>query len=408
LRRLVRAIDNNIDLVILHSGDKASFLMAIGVEDEFVAEKVSGDLLESFQYWLDKRSDWAVGWIAYDVKNGIEKVNTNAPQFAALPVLSFFRPFVVLRASEKGIEFVKGDINHPLMPSIEHLTDVPFSENKPEIGITMTPRMNREAYIQAIQRIKQHIQLGDIYEVNYCQEFYADKRLSDPFETWIKLYKRTEAPHAAFVRRGNQSIVCASPERYLKREGSKIISQPIKGTTKRGRTEEEDLDLRAQLLSSKKDRAENVMIVDLVRNDLSKSAIENSVKVTELLGVHSFKTVHHLISTIQSEVPEETSFTQLIRDTFPMGSMTGAPKIRAMEIADQNECSARGVYSGTIGYIDPGGNFDLNVVIRSLIYNAALPYLSCHVGGAITALSDPELEYEECLLKAAAVLKALE
>jgi para-aminobenzoate synthetase component I len=407
LRKLVGIMDGNPDLAVLHAGDRSSFIVAIGVEDEFVAGEVSEYLLESFQNWLDKKSDWAFGWIAYDVKNCIEKVNTNSPQFSGFPVLSFFRPSIVLRVSPKGIEFLKSDANHPLGFLIKNITDESLVENKVESGITLTPRMGRAGYIKAIQKIKQHIQIGDIYEVNYCQEFYAEKLLSQPFETWIRLYVNTEAPNAAFVRRGNHSVLCASPERYLKREGNKIISQPIKGTIRRGKTDEEDLELKNKLFTSKKDRAENVMIVDLVRNDLSKSALENSVEVTELFGVHSFKTVHHLVSTIQSQIPQETSFTQLIKDTFPMGSMTGAPKIRAMEIADQNECSARGVYSGTIGYINPSGDFDFNVVIRSLVCNADLPYLSCHVGGAITALSDPEQEYEECLLKAAAVLKAL-
>ncbi len=407
LRKLVRVIDLNLDLAILHAGDRSSFLVAIGVDEGFVAEEVSEDLLESFQQWLDKKADWTMGWIGYDVKNCIERVSTNAAQYAGLPVLSFFQPSVVLRITEGGVEFLKGGANHPLRLLIENIAEEPIQENEAKDGIKLTPRMNRDSYIRAIQRIQQHIQLGDIYEVNYCQEFYTEALLADPFETWIRLYRNTEAPHAAFVRRGRQAILCASPERFLKRVGNKIISQPIKGTIKRGKTEEEDMELKTTLFSSKKDRAENVMIVDLVRNDLSKSAIENSVEVTELFGVHSFKTVHHLISTIQSEVPEGTSFTQLIKDTFPMGSMTGAPKIRAMEIADQNECSARGLYSGSIGYIDPSGNFDFNVVIRSLICNANVPYISCHVGGAITALSEPEREYEECLLKAAAVLKAL-
>jgi para-aminobenzoate synthetase component 1 len=201
--------------------------------------------------------------------------------------------------------------------------------------------------------------------------------------------------------------MCASPERYLKRTGNRVISQPIKGTVRRGLTPEVDARLKTELESSRKEVAENVMIVDLVRNDLSRCAERDTVQVEELCRVHSFKTVHHLVSTIRCDVAPKTTWVDLIRATFPMGSMTGAPKLSAMKLIAEHEQTERGIYSGSIGYIEPNGDFDFNVVIRSVQYDAASQMASCHVGGAITALCEAEDEYNECLTKAEAVLRAL-
>jgi para-aminobenzoate synthetase component 1 len=193
----------------------------------------------------------------------------------------------------------------------------------------------------------------------------------------------------------------------LKREGNRIISQPIKGTSRRGQSTDEDNRLKKELSNSTKERAENVMIVDLVRNDLSRCAERDSVRVDELFGVHSFKTVHHLVSTISCTVPSSIGWVELIQTTFPMGSMTGAPKLSAMKLISAQEKTERGVYSGSIGYIEPNGDFDFNVVIRSVQYDNLSERVSCHVGGAITALCNATDEYNECLLKAEAVLRAL-
>jgi len=231
--------------------------------------------------------------------------------------------------------------------------------------------------------------------------------LKNPEQTWKRMYAKTQAPFSAFASYGPFHVLCTSPERYLKRSGNRVISQPIKGTIRRGANTEEDEHLKQLLSASKKERAENVMIVDLVRNDLSRCAERNSVEVEELFGVHTFKTVHHLISTIRCDVPSETSLVDLLRASFPMGSMTGAPKVSAMQLIAKHEITERGVYSGSIGYIEPGGDFDFNVVIRSVQYDASSQQVSCHVGGAITALCNAEDEYNECLLKAEAVLGAL-
>jgi para-aminobenzoate synthetase component 1 len=252
--------------------------------------------------------------------------------------------------------------------------------------------------------LKHHIQLGDIYEVNYCTSFSCEKRLEDNFTLFEHINDKTEAPFSAYMKQGRHEILCGSPERYMLKEGPHLSSYPIKGTIRRSTNETEDLTLRESLRNDTKEQAENVMIVDLVRNDLSKIALKNSVKVDELFGVYSFKTVHHMISTVSCELKEGIGLTEIVKATFPMGSMTGAPKIRAMQLADKYELSARGVYSGSIGVIFPNGDFDFNVVIRTMTYDSELCLIRCNVGGAITALCDAEKEYEECLLKANALL----
>jgi para-aminobenzoate synthetase component 1 len=198
-----------------------------------------------------------------------------------------------------------------------------------------------------------------------------------------------------------------SPERFLKREGDRLMSQPIKGTVRRGRSAEEDNALIDTLQSSEKERAENVMIVDLVRNDLSRIAQKATVEVTELCGIHSFQTVHQMVSTIECRLDKDKGLSDILRATFPMGSMTGAPKISAMKHIDRIEPEGRGSYSGSIGYITPTGDFDFNVLIRSLFHNSKTESLVANVGGAITSLSDAHQEYEECMLKAEAILKAV-
>jgi para-aminobenzoate synthetase component 1 len=198
-----------------------------------------------------------------------------------------------------------------------------------------------------------------------------------------------------------------SPERFLKKEAGRLISQPIKGTVRRGDSPEEDKALAHALQSSEKERAENVMIVDLVRNDLSRVAVKASVEVTDLCSIYSVETVHQMVSTIECSISPEKGLSEILRATFPMGSMTGAPKISAMKHIDRLELEGRGAYSGSIGYISPTGDFDFNVLIRSLFHNSLSEVLISNVGGAITSLSDPEQEYQECHLKADAIIKTV-
>ncbi|HUP11588.1 MAG TPA: anthranilate synthase component I family protein, partial [Niastella sp.] len=270
-------------------------------------------------------------------------------------------------------------------------------------------RISREEYIRIIQQLQQHILHGDCYEINFCQEFFAEQVDMDSLQVYYALSNASPNPFAAYYKTGQQYLLCASPERYLKKKGRRIFSQPIKGTSQRNLNNiSEDVRSATLLYNSAKDRAENVMIVDLVRNDLSKISEEASVKVEELFGIYSFPHVHQMISTVSGELRSDIHFIEAIKATFPMGSMTGAPKLRVMELIEQYEQTRRGIFSGAVGYITPDGDFDLNVVIRSIMYNAASKYLSFQAGSAITFYSDPEKEYEECLLKAAAIKKVLE
>lgn len=401
--------EDSVFVLASHHAD-GEHLIALGKEDEFVLDTTSNEGLDTFQAWLDKARDWKFGFISYDVKNLIEDLATKEPNRPGFPLIHFVQPKIVLRYDvvSRQTHVLKGDAGAVNKLPLQRIFKKEQNAMSGTQVLNLQPRITRERYLHAVQQLQQHIHQGDIYEVNYCQEFYAEENLNDAFAVWQRLNTFTEAPFSSFVQLGDHYLLSASPERYLKREGDKVISQPIKGTIKRGQTEEEEEYLKQELFNSEKERSENVMIVDLVRNDLSKSAKRGTVKVDELFGVYTFKTVHHLISTVSGELKDGTSFTQLLRDTFPMGSMTGAPKIKAMQLIDEYEYARRGLYSGSVGYITPEGDFDFNVVIRSIVYNAAKPYISCSVGSAITALSEPEKEYEECLLKAEAIMKTLQ
>jgi para-aminobenzoate synthetase component 1 len=268
-------------------------------------------------------------------------------------------------------------------------------------------RVSKDEYLKAIEKIKNKIKRGDIYELNYCIEFFAKDVLMDMESTYLALNKISEAPFSSISKFDGIYIACSSPERFLKKENDKLITQPIKGTAKRSLNTNEDEILAGNLKSSLKERTENVMIVDVSRNDLSRIAERGSVKVSNLFEVQHFLQVHQLVSTIEAKINTEKSFKEIIHATFPMASMTGAPKISAMEIIEEQEKSARGIYSGTLGYIHPTGDFDFNVVIRSLLYNTEKKHLSFSVGSAITHLCNAEEEYEECMLKAKAMMSVL-
>ena len=228
-----------------------------------------------------------------------------------------------------------------------------------------------------------------------------------PYFCLSKLIYVSKPPFAAYYRCQDKHLMCASPERFLKKDTKTLISQPIKGTRKRSAQLEEDNRLKNELLNCPKEQSENVMIVDLVRNDLSKTASPTSVKVQELFGIYSFPQVHQMISTVVSELEENTPWTEAIRHAFPMGSMTGAPKISAMQLIEKTEVFKRGLYSGAVGFVTPDSNFDFNVVIRSILYNSTNQYASLPVGSAITANANPQDEYDECYLKAKAMMEVL-
>lgn len=262
----------------------------------------------------------------------------------------------------------------------------------------------KENYLERIETIQKHIQRGDCYELNFCQHIEANGKLEDGLELFKHVREITNAPHSAYFEDENIVLASGSPERFIKKTGNMLYSQPIKGTAARGKTAEEDQKIIAGLKSSEKDFVENVMIVDLVRNDCSKIAAKGSVKVEELSQLYTFETVHQLISTISCELKEDTTFSQIIEAMFPMGSMTGAPKRSAVQLSENYETHARNWYSGSIGYIDENGDFDSNVLIRTVFFDKQKEEFSCMVGGAITHLSDPELEWEECKIKVGRII----
>ena len=378
--------------------------LAVGASQKFEITKTLHDFLEN-------EKDWLFGYFSYDVKNELEDLTSNNFDGLGFPAVQFFQPLKVIRVENDELHFIYlNEVAQEIEADFEEIRDfVPLQlPADPQDAIKIKMRIHKDAYFEKAHRFLEHIHRGDIYEANFCQEFYAEDATINPWETYQKLNGISEPPFAAFARLNDNYLMCASPERYLKKQGQKVISQPIKGTARRGDDEREDEKIKRDLAQDEKERSENIMITDLVRNDLSKSAIKGSVRVEELCNPHTFKQVHQLISTIVSKVATDKNSLGLIKETFPMGSMTGAPKISAMKIIEALEESKRGLYSGAVGYFSPKGDFDFNVVIRSILYNASNKYVSFSVGSAITAKSDPEREYQECLLKAKAMRTVLE
>lgn len=383
----------------------SSFDCALAV-DEFTAIKTDyQNAFEKLKEYQTITKDYIFGYISYDVKNDIEHLSSNNFDGLDFADLYFFQPQKLFFIKENAIEFhylrmVDDEIESDF-EEIQKSKNPKIQKSENDIKIKL--RIHKDEYHQKVTKVLEHIKRGDLYEASFCQEFYAENSTINPLEVYNHLNEISEPPFATFLKIDHQYLLSATPERYIKKEGTKIISQPIKGTAKRLISAFDDAQIALNLQRDEKERAENVMIVDLVRNDLSKSAKKGSVKVEELCKVYSFKQVHQLISTIVSEIKETTHPVDVIKDTFPMGSMTGAPKFSAMKIIEELEETKRGLYSGTVGYFTPNGDFDFNVVIRSILYNEEKKYISYSVGGAITAKSIPEKEYEECLLKAKAM-----
>lgn len=393
--------------IAVHLQFGAETFIALGASDRFVSWYGDPDPLGAFDRWIRSETEWAFGIIGYDLRLYVEKFSKHESPNDRFPLLVWIRPLVLIRVDDSAMEVI---VNMTEIPASQLINSIAANDRFTTLvkHVVMTPVVSRERYIRDVDSLQRHIQLGDIYEVNYCMPFEAICRGLDPYDIWKSLYAQTDAPMSGYFRFHDLHLMCASPERFLQRNGNVVRSQPIKGTIQRGGSAHEDEVLKETLRNSGKERSENVMIVDLVRNDLSRSAIPGSVVVEELFSIHTFKTLHHMISTIRSEVDHTVGFVDLIRDTFPMGSMTGAPKIESMKLIDSHEAAPRGWYSGALGYIKPDGDFDLNVIIRSLIYDSDSGKLSCSVGSAITSQAKPANEYDECLLKLSALRKVLE
>jgi para-aminobenzoate synthetase component I len=367
---------------------------------------------DSLKKIINHHNDWIFGHLNYDLKNHIENLFSNNNDSIGFPDFFFFIPRYVIKATGPLIEIgylSNENTTADVKKVVQDILGQNITDEKEVTGIqNISHSFSKEEYLKKVEKIKQHILLGDVYELNFCTEFLAKNIELKPAITYKKLNELSPAPFSGYYRLRDKYLISSSPERFLAKRGTKLISQPIKGTIKRGRSEIEDNFFKNKLKNDEKERAENIMITDLVRNDLSRTAKTGSVKVEELCEIYSYEYVHQMISTVVSELDEEHfDIVDVIKNAFPMGSMTGAPKIRAMRLIEKYEKSKRGLYSGCIGYISPEKDFDFNVVIRSILYNSTNKNLSFSVGSAITFKSIAEKEYEECLLKAEAMKSVL-
>lgn len=400
------------EVVFLDSNDypqQYSSYDCILAVDAFTSIKTDyHNAFEDLKQYQQISKDWLFGFLAYDLKNDIEILNSNNFDGLDFPDLFFFQPkkLFLLKGNQLEIQYLNmcdDEVEEDLEEISLQVSDI--REQISEIEIKQ--RISKDNYLEKVTNLLEHIHRGDIYEANFCMEFFAENADINPLEKFLKLNKISKSPQAVFFKNNIQFLLSASPERYIKKEGDLIISQPIKGTAKRFLDPIEDEKSKSQLALDPKERAENIMVTDLVRNDLSRTAQKGSVKVEELCAIYSFEQVHQMISTITSKLDGQYAAIDVIKTTFPMGSMTGTPKVSVLKIIEELEETKRGLYSGAVGYFTPNGDFDFNVVIRSILYNQEKKYASFSVGSAITSLSIPENEYEECLLKAKAMREVL-
>lgn len=380
---------------------KYDFLLAAGTK--YQLNSAAGTAFNALKDFYEAHPGWVFGMLSYDLKNELEELHSAHENKLAFPDLFFFVPEYLLVIRNGFAEVLIGD------PGLaEEISMLKYYPGKPGIIPAIERKIDRTTYLEKVEQLRSSISIGDIYEVTFCQEFFAENAAIDPYQVYLNLNQVSPTPFSGFFKLADQYILSASPERFLCKRDRSLFSQPIKGTARRSMDLKEDRLIRSALSTNSKEQAENVMIVDLVRNDLTKSAVKGSVKVEELFGIYTFPQVHQMISTISCTLDPLVHPVDALKNTFPIGSMTGAPKLRAMERIEETECSRRGMYSGTFGYFEPNGDFDFNVIIRSILYNGHSKYLSFQVGGAITYASSAEAEYDECLLKASAIIKTLE
>ena len=377
--------------------------------DAFTSVKTDyHNAFEDLKQYQQTTKDWLFGYLSYDLKNDVEVLHSNNFDGLDFPDLFFFQPkkIVTLKGNQIEIQYLTMCDDEVEEDFEEIVKGQESRANSQEIPI-IQQRISKESYINKVSKILEHIHRGDIYEANFCMEFFVENANINPLEKFLKLNEISKSPLAVFFKNNTHFLLSASPERYLKKEGELVISQPIKGTAKRFLDAIEDEKSKSELASDPKERTENIMISDLVRNDLSRTAQKGSVKVDELCGIYSFEQVHQMISTITSKLDHQYTVADVIKTTFPMGSMTGTPKVSVLKIIEELEETKRGLYSGAVGYFTPNSDFDFNVVIRSILYNQEKKYASFSVGSAITSQSIPKMEYEECLLKAKAMREVL-
>jgi para-aminobenzoate synthetase component 1 len=391
------------------SNEYSSFDCILAV-DAFTSIKTDyQNAFEDLKQYQQTAKDWLFGYLSYDLKNDVEHLQSNNYDGLDFPDLFFFQPkkIFLLKGNQLEIQFLNM-CDDEVEDDFEEILKLVLNNDSTPSAVVVQQRVSKQNYIEKVSKLLEYIHQGDLYEANFCMEFFAENAIINPLGKFLRLNAISQAPFTVFFKNNKQFLLSASPERYLKKEGENLISQPIKGTAKRFLDSSEDEKSKSNLAQDPKERAENIMITDLVRNDLSRTAQKATVEVKELCGLYSFLQVHQMISTITSKVDPQYTAVDTLKTTFPMGSMTGAPKLSAMKIIEELEETKRGLYSGAVGYFTPNGDFDFNVVIRSILYNQDNQYVSFSVGSAITSLSIPENEYEECLLKAKAMLEVLQ
>lgn len=384
-------------------GSSFDYILAAGAVDSCTAS--AGSAFSTLRSWAADRKDWLFGHFGFGLAAETEGLSPDTlPDETGFPDLFFFVPGIIAEVQKDHVRIGSFDSDHARIYNAITST-VPAGPGRLPSPVFI-PRFTRDEYLSTIAELRRHILRGDCYEINFCMEFFARSVFPDPLSAWWALSQASPNPFSAWYHLHDQYLFCASPERFLAKKGNTLFSQPIKGTAPRFPADPEADRLRGlALYQSPKDRAENVMVVDLVRNDLSKICMPGSVHVPELYGIYAFPHVFQMISTVAGEAQPGLDWTDAVKATFPMGSMTGAPKNSVLRLIRRYERSRRGLFSGAVGYVDPSGAFDFNVVIRSLLYNRGNGYLSYQVGSGITWYSDPAAEYEECLLKAEGIRK---
>lgn len=349
-----------------------------------------GNAWDALAKVIESKPGWWFCALGYDLKNHEEHLSSNNADPVGLPDLIAMQPSLLVEIDAEGnVNIIHGDID--LGAELK---------SEPSFVELVTDSTTRNAYLRSIENVKHDIHEGEYYELNLSHQLEGHL-YGTPEGLFKQMAELGPVPMATYIRYHDTTVLCASPERYLKRTGDTVISEPIKGTRPRMDDPEADMAMKQELLNSEKEKAENLMIVDLVRNDLARVSKSGTVTVENLFEIRSYATVHQMVSTVKAEVSSNTSSTDILRNTFPMGSMTGAPKIRVMEAIESYETYRRGLYSGAVGYITPNGDFDFNVVIRSAFVKGDKVWYP--VGGAITSDSDPEAEWYETLVKARAL-----
>ena len=394
--------------ITIQSRDENQFIWKLGVicQSEYLYDSLDFPLTK-FEEYIQTKENEKFCFISYDLKNNFENLTSRNEDKVDFPLILAWEPQLIFIYNTQGSLEIHYT-NEKSQQQVVAILNWNRRTNKLAEDAEIKTKTSKLEYQQAFDKITNYIKKGDLFELNFCKEFYVNDINVESIALYEIMKGRTQANFCVYAQLKNHIVICISPERFITKKGNTILSQPIKGTKKSSSNQKEKQEFIQQLRDSPKDRAENTMAVDVVRNDFSKICVPGTVHVPNFCDVVDYGNVIQMFSTIVGELKPNISFIEILRAVFPMASMTGAPKIRAMEIIEELESSKRGLYSGTIGYILPNGDFDFNVVIRSIIYNRKNRYLSFHTGGAITIQSQMEEEYKETELKASSLILSIQ